>query len=138
MKIYFSAPIDGVKGDESFNTKIISHLKKYGEVTSELFYSEDYRKGESPSPKDIHDKDIAWVEEADVIVAEVSTPSLGVGYEIKHALHKDKKVLCLWKNVKNKRLSLMITGAPGIDIIRYNDQDHAIKEIDNFFLQSLN
>jgi len=135
MKIYFSASIDGAKGDDEFNTAVITHLKRYGSVLSELFFSKEKRKIENLSVKEIHDMDLAWVEEADLIVAEVSAPSLGVGYEIKHALHKGKKVLCLWKKIDQKNLSMMISGAPGVRIISYNDKEHALKEIDDFFLQ---
>ena len=36
----------------------------------------------SISDKWIHDRDVEWLHEADVVVAEVTQPSLGVGYEI--------------------------------------------------------
>jgi hypothetical protein len=45
---------------------------------------------------------MSWLKEADVIVAEVSTPSLGVGYEIGKAEDMGKRILCLYKNKKIK------------------------------------
>jgi len=44
----------------------------------------------------IYTRDIFWLDLADVLVAEVSGPSLGVGYEISYAIHVRKlPVLCL-------------------------------------------
>uniref|UniRef100_A0A8C2Y0N5 2'-deoxynucleoside 5'-phosphate N-hydrolase 1 n=1 Tax=Capra hircus TaxID=9925 RepID=A0A8C2Y0N5_CAPHI len=44
----------------------------------------------------IHDRDLAWLQQADVVVAEVTQPSLGVGYELGWAVALHKPVLCLF------------------------------------------
>lgn len=61
---------------------------------------------------------MAWLQEADVVVAEVTTPSLGVGYEIGKAEEK-KRVLCLYREQDGKRLSAMISGNPQIRVEKY-------------------
>ena len=66
---------------------------------------------------EIFERDIAWLNESQFIVAEVSQPSLGVGFEIATALSKGKKVLCLYKNQINRELSAMISGNKNIHII---------------------
>jgi nucleoside 2-deoxyribosyltransferase len=43
----------------------------------------------------IFERDVAWIEESAAMIAEVSAPSLGVGYEIREALCRGKPVLCL-------------------------------------------
>ncbi|MEI7962017.1 MAG: nucleoside 2-deoxyribosyltransferase [archaeon] len=43
----------------------------------------------------IFDRDVAWIKEADLVVAEVSMPSVGVGYEIGFAESLGKKIICL-------------------------------------------
>uniref|UniRef100_A0A4W2F8K6 2'-deoxynucleoside 5'-phosphate N-hydrolase 1 n=1 Tax=Bos indicus x Bos taurus TaxID=30522 RepID=A0A4W2F8K6_BOBOX len=45
----------------------------------------------------IHDWDLAWLQQADVVVAEVTQPSLGVGYELGRAVALHKPVLCLFR-----------------------------------------
>ena len=58
----------------------------------------------------IYRRDIEWLDQAQALVAEVSAPSLGVGYEISYALHVRKiPVLCL-RHRSAKRLSAMISG----------------------------
>ena len=54
----------------------------------------------------IFSRDIKLIEECDAIVAEVSTPSLGVGYEICYGLQIGKPILCLYK--EGIKLSQMI------------------------------
>jgi nucleoside 2-deoxyribosyltransferase len=48
-------------------------------------------------PVTVYQRDIAWVEACDVMIAEVSTPSHGVGYEIAYAIGLGRPVLCLYR-----------------------------------------
>ena len=70
-------------------------------------------------------------EESDLLVAEVSTPSHGVGYEIGYALDLDKPVLCLYQ--KGVVVSKMITGNPHplLTVMDYEDMTHAEDNIAN-------
>ncbi|XP_076454388.1 5-hydroxymethyl-dUMP N-hydrolase-like isoform X2 [Babylonia areolata] len=63
------------------------------------------------SDKEIHDRDMDWLKQSDVLIAECTQPSLGVGYEIGRAVDLNKKVLCLFRPESGKRLSAMIRGA---------------------------
>jgi hypothetical protein len=63
-----------------------------------------------------------WIEEADVLVAEVSMPSTGVGYEIATARYRrDIPVICLYRPAYTKRCTAMVSGDLGIDLIEYAD-----------------
>ena len=44
------------------------------------------------SDVEIHDRDMNWITQSDIFVAEVSNPSLGVGYEISAAISLNKKI----------------------------------------------
>lgn len=50
----------------------------------------------------IHDRDHEWLEECDLVIAEVSNPSDGVGGEIADAVHLGKPVLALYKRDMNE------------------------------------
>uniref|UniRef100_A0A8D1A0K4 Uncharacterized protein n=1 Tax=Sus scrofa TaxID=9823 RepID=A0A8D1A0K4_PIG len=41
----------------------------------------------------IHERDLAWLQQADVVVAEVTQPSLGVSYELDRAVALEEPVL---------------------------------------------
>ena len=131
MKIYFAGSIRGGRGDAEIYAQIIQFLQDYGEVLTEHIGSDELMdKGESTlSDKEIHDRDIDWLMESDLMVAEVTNPSLGVGYEIGRAIEAGKRIICLYRQSSNKKLSAMISGAKGIKFIRYNNM---VNLIDNF------
>ena len=135
MKIYFAGSIRGGRDDKEFYLKLIQHLSKYGQVLTEHVGNQNLDDfGErGPSDEWIYNRDMSWLEESDVLVAEVTTPSLGVGYEISKAESMDKKMLCLYRKQQGKRLSAMINGSPNIEIGKYQTLDDAKKIIDDFF-----
>ena len=83
---------------------------------------------------EIHNRDISWIDESSHVIAEVSAPSLGVGYELRHAVIIGKPILCLWRRQKTNRLSAMISGSEGIEIADYSILDEA-KEKTRAFLE---
>jgi len=84
------------------------------------------------SPETVYARDIAWLEGSDVLVAELSTPSHGVGYEIAYALDLDKPVLCLYQ--QDVKVSKMLTGndRPALQIHSYADGQQALKLLSDF------
>jgi len=132
MKIYFAASIRGGRDDVELYRKIIRQLRKYGTVLTEHVGDKSLSSlGEDgPSDEYIHDRDMGWIAEADCVVAEVTTPSLGVGYEIRAAVESGKKVLCLYKPMKGRRLSAMIAGCSKVVIKPYGDFSEIIKALD--------
>jgi nucleoside 2-deoxyribosyltransferase len=64
------------------------------------------------SPQEVYDRDIRRIVESDAMIAEVSMPSLGVGYEVGYALNVGKPVLCLSRS--GMFISKMITGNPAL------------------------
>ncbi len=132
MKIYFAGSITaGREYSESYKV-IIGYLQKYGEVLTEHVGTVGVG-GEKKEMQFIHDRDIAWVKESDVLVGEISVPSLGVGYEIGRAVESKKKVLCLYHQKADKRLSAMIGGCSQIVVYRYNDLTETENLIKTFF-----
>lgn len=72
------------------------------------------------------------MRQADAVIAEVTNPSLGVGYEIAKAEEWGKPVLALFREDSNRRLSAMIEGAPGVEVCKYMELDEAHVAIDGF------
>lgn len=135
MKIYFAGSIRGGRDDKDLYLQLIQHLTRYGEVLTEHVGDEKLTDLGEDGPYDqwIYDRDMSWLHEADVMIAEVSTPSLGVGYEIGQAEALNKKILCLYRKRLGKRLSAMIDGNPNMKTVIYEDLKDAIAKIDDFF-----
>jgi len=135
MKIYFAASIRGGRADAVLYRQLVQHLGKFGKVLTEHVGEPDLaRTGEDELPdRRIHDRDMRWLRSSQVMLAEVTTPSLGVGYEIGRAIEKGKPVFCLFRPRKGKRLSAMIAGSPDVTLCNYRTIEEAKLEIDRFF-----
>lgn len=127
MKIYFAGSIRGGRTDAPVYRAMIEYLSVFGEVLTEHVGDMALSEAGDDGPDDgyIHDRDMAWLSACDCLVAEVSVPSLGVGYEVGHAVAMNKPVLCLYRAESRQPLSAMITGSPGVRSERYSSADEA-------------
>jgi 2'-deoxynucleoside 5'-phosphate N-hydrolase len=136
MKIYFAGSIRGGRQDVDLYAQIIEYLKTKGEVLTEHVGNKQVvHNGKSDydrTPKFIHDRDLKWLNKADVVVGEVTVTSLGVGYEIGRAFDLGKKILCLYRDDPAK-LSRMVLGCPGVIVKYYKTLDEAKKIINDYF-----
>ena len=78
--------------------------------------------GEAIEAPEIFARDLGWIREADVLVAEVSMPSTGVGYEIATARYRDSiPVIALYRPAYTNRCTAMVAGDREIVLIQYDD-----------------
>ncbi len=135
MKIYFSGSVSGGRKDVGLYLQIIMQLKEHGLVLTEHIGDArlDARGEPDLSDVEIHDRDLAWLRQADCLVAEVTTPSLGVGYEIGKATEWGKSVLCLFRTESGGMLSPMIAGSNGAVLRAYRNVGESKEIFDEFF-----
>ena len=122
--IYFSGSITGGRDDVHLYRRIVSALEEEGHrvLAGSVIATDMGATGEALDACTIFERDLRWIEEADLLVAEVSTPSSGVGYEIAAARYRYKiPVICLWRPARTKRCTAMIEGDLGIHFIPYTD-----------------
>ena len=130
MKIYFAASIRGGRENAAIHKDIITLLQEYGEVLTEHIGDTGLSdQGEKKDVKFIFKRDMLWIKQADIMVADVSTPSIGVGYEIRYAQELGKKIICLYFLNSPKKISGMIEGNPKIKIINYRTVGDIIKSL---------
>jgi hypothetical protein len=136
MIIYFAGSIRGGREDAKLYGELIDFVKRYGNVLTEhigdLSLTEE--NGEGYDSRYIYDRDLKWLHSADMLIAEVSTPSLGVGFEIAKAIQWEKKILCLYNPRKGKTLSAMIAGCPQITNVEYITMEEAKNAVDHFII----
>jgi hypothetical protein len=124
MRIYFAGAIRGGREDWLLYRNIIKLLETYGTVLTEHVGNSDLEiTGENLSDKHIHDRDLNWLMSCDCLVAEVTRPSLGVGYEIGKATEWRKRVICLYRSSVTPSLSAMIAGGDGVRVYTYERVD---------------
>jgi nucleoside 2-deoxyribosyltransferase len=68
----------------------------------------------------VFERDTKAVMRCDKIVADVSTPSLGVGMEVMLAHTLEKQVICAYR--QGTRVSWMVKGLPGAMLIEFRDE----------------
>lgn len=133
MQIYFAGAIRGGRGDGELYRALIRHLGQCGTVLTVHVGDEDLLKDEGLlSEKEIFKRDMDWLTGADFLVAEVTTPSLGVGYELGIAEGLDIPILCLFRPHAGGRLSAMVAGNSRFEIGAYQELPEAYDHIDRF------
>jgi 2'-deoxynucleoside 5'-phosphate N-hydrolase len=137
MKIYFACSIRGGRNDADTYAQLAEHIKSRATLLTEIFADGKLTsQGMNKPSTDIWSIDIAWVKESDAIIAEVTSPSLGVGYEIAKAEEWGKPVLALFRDDSSRKLSAMIDGSPNTKTVYYTTLAEAQTAIDDF-IQSL-
>jgi 2'-deoxynucleoside 5'-phosphate N-hydrolase len=124
LTIYFAGAISGGRGDVGHYRQIVAALEADGyRVLAGAVAAENVGSdGERLESRAIFDRDIAWLAEADVLVAEVSMPSTGVGYEIAAARYRfEIPVICLYRPAYTKRCTAMVSGDAQVELIEYDD-----------------
>ncbi len=123
MNIYFCGSIRGGRQDAALYHDMIAFLKQYGTVLTEhvgdLKLTE---QGNDGTARGIWQRDTAWLKESDIVIAECSTPSLGVGYELAYAEAIGKPVHIFYGK-DDGRLSAMLAGDPHFGIYLYQTRD---------------
>lgn len=131
MKIYFACSLRGQKKDNNNYEEIVSALEKYGEILSEHISRQGVKKSEMRFEDSyIYERDLKWLTSSDVLVAEVTMPSLGVGYKLAYAEKIGKPVICLFDTTAGSHLSVMVTGNKKLKIIRYGNRYELEKKLE--------
>ena len=134
MNIYFACSLTGGRADQSTYALIVNHLVKLGhDVPTAHLANPDVMDLETiVDPNEVYERDIAWIQSADGVVAEVSTPSHGVGYEIAYALQLGRDILCCHK--EGVPVSKMITGnaSPHLTVHAYPNPAEVIRIVDEY------
>ena len=134
MNIYFACSLTGGREFESVYQTIVHALAENGQnvLTAHLVESNVMELEARLSPRDVYLRDTAWIQSCDVLVAEVSVPSHGVGYEIGFALGIEKPVLALYQ--EGRKVTKMISGNPDKNLLvkKYETTEEAIQILMQF------
>jgi nucleoside 2-deoxyribosyltransferase len=135
QKVFFSCSMRGGYGrvTQAELRQIPDIIEALGlEVISRHQTTENFMDSESKlTDTEIHDRDYRWLQDADLVIAEITNPSLGVGAEIADAVHLGIPVLCVYKREFENQISAYISGKTGVFCRAYADYDElkeAIKE----------
>ena len=136
MKIFFAGSIRAGRADQELYLSVIKELQKYGTVLTEHIGDKKLTAmGEDNiSTSDIYNREMDRLKGADMLIAEITTPSLGVGLEIGQAQAMGKRIVCLYRETPDKSLSAMISGNPNIEVFKYAQMADLVELFKKIFL----
>ena len=129
-KIYFAGSIRGGRVDAALYQQIINHIKETDIVLTEHIGSPHLNVLEhAKRDAEIYEQDMAWLRECDMVIAECTCPSLGVGYELAYA-EKCGKPCHIFYNRTKTQLSAMLKGNPYFNIYPYENDSEIFEAVD--------
>lgn len=132
MNIYFSGSIYGGRQKLEAYKKLVKELTKFGNVLDEEVADDNVLiREESISDKDVFESLVDRLKRADLVFAEVTVPSLGVGYEIGYADKTNKRIICVYDKTVTPKLTTMLRGNNRLKIIPYTNIDEIINNLEN-------
>ena len=125
MKIYFAFTVAGNRSSLEAAQKIVELLVRMGHevLTRHLVRDDAWEADRRITPQEVYQRDIKWLEQCDLFMAEVSGSSFGVGFETGYLLGAtDKKIVLFFRGDAEKTISLIITGIvhPNCTVVRYS------------------
>jgi 2'-deoxynucleoside 5'-phosphate N-hydrolase len=140
MKIYFSGAISAGRDNLPIYQHIVQRLQAQGHnvLSAHVADPQVLDREKDVPPRTVFDRDVSWIDECDVMIAEVSTPSTGVGYEYGYAIQLGKPVLCVYRSAQSVRMTKMILGNPAsnLKIAVYSNEDELDRAVDEFVFKA--
>ena len=131
MKIYVSGSIYGGRQKIETYKTMIEALELYGEVCDKEIIDEDIiKKEEYQDDEKIFESLVKRLESSDLIFAEVTVPSLGVGYELGIADKLGKKIIAIYDLNMIDKVSTMIRGNKNIKLLGYHNISEIVNKLD--------
>lgn len=131
-KIYFAGSIRGGRVDAKLYRDIIEYINRTDTVLTEHIGNLSLSILEQGRNRDalIYEQDTGWLRECDMVIAECTCSSLGVGYELAYAEALNKPVYILYRPGATQ-LSAMLSGNPYFNIIPYETLADAYTALDS-------
>jgi len=134
VRVYFSCSLTGGRRDQPVYAALVRRMQELGHhvLTAHLAEPDVMIQDARLEAAAVYARDVAWLEACDALVAEVSTPSHGVGFEFAYALRLGKPTLCLHR--QEVRISKMIAGCPdpALRVAAYPGLAEALAELEAF------
>jgi nucleoside 2-deoxyribosyltransferase len=128
MKIYFGFTVAGDRSTLKVARKIVDLLveMQHEVLTRHLVEDNAWEADRRLTPQEVYMRDMKWLEQCDLFVAEVSGSSFGLGFETGYLLGATtKKVILFYRRDLESKISLLITGIthPNCTLAPYSDPD---------------
>lgn len=110
---------------------MIAYIQRQHTVLTEHVgdLSKSMTEGLANRDKVIYEQDTAWLRESDLVIAECTTPSLGVGYELAYA-EKYQKPVHIFYDQSRTKISAMLSGNSYFKLHPYRNEEELYRILD--------
>lgn len=133
MIIYCAGPIRGNTTYQENYSEIVRIVESMGHTAlSEI--SGRFSSSIPLNSKQVYTRDIKWLDGSKIMIAEVSGPSLGVGFEVSYALFAKKIPVLAVYHEQAGQISAMISGCSNslLQVSKYSDVDNLTNIVKQF------
>jgi|ERR1700757_2609108 hypothetical protein len=113
MKVYFGFTVAGSRSSVEAAKKIVGILESIGHevLTSHLLREDAWQADRRLPPQEVFARDMRWLAQCDLFIAEVSGSSFGLGFETGYLLGATpKKTILFYERAVEPKISLLIVG----------------------------
>lgn len=131
LQIYLACTVRGDRGAVAGLRSLVAALERSGHtVLTTHLLDDDVEGAESAlTERAVYDRDIAWLDACDVLIADASGSSFGVGFEVGYVLgrsdHSGQRVILIYRADRRERISRLIVGNghPRCKVLEYDNPD---------------
>ena len=139
MKIYFGFTVAGDRSAIDTARRVVWLLEKLGHkvLTRHLVEDNAWEADRRISAQEVYQRDMTWLEQCELFIAEVSGSSFGLGFETGYLLGAtDKRVILLYRRELEQKVSLLISGNSHANctLMAYD----SVEDVENFITGFLN
>ena len=143
MKIYLACTVRGDRGAVATTRRLADLLEELGHdvLTRHLLLDDaDAREGQL-SEREVFERDVRWLDDADLLIAEASGSSYGVGFEVGYvagrAAQTGQRVLLLYDASRRPFVSRLIAGNthPACTTYPYRDSEDLLQFVRVFLAE---
>lgn len=129
MTIYLACTVRGDRGAVAALRALVDSLERKGHtiLTKHLLDDDVDAREAALTEADVYARDIRWLESCDLLIADASGSSFGVGFEVGYVLGRaggaGQRVLLLYQRARRDRISRLIAGNhhPRCTVLTYED-----------------
>ena len=134
MKIYFGFTVAGDRSAIETARRVVRLLEAAGHevLTRHLVNENAWEADRRITPQEIYARDMTWLRECDLFIAEVSGSSFGIGFETGYVLGAtQKRAILFYRREVENSISLLITGNahPNCALAPYGDAEEAERHL---------
>ena len=137
MNIYLACTVRGDRDAIAALRELVTDLERAGHtILTRHLLEDDVEAAESTlTEQQIYDRDVEWLNAADMLIADASGSSFGVGFEVGWVLARSdrssQRVLLLYRADRRDRISRLIggNGHPRCTVMPYRDSADLLQQV---------